>query len=642
MPRAPQDQTSPDDILELSDLVDDKDGRSIGLDADSVDMTFEQELEELFSEDLAADDDRLDPVPSAGAGPMQKSVPHPPTAKAREEAPLILDDLAEEDDALLLEDLVGNDSGENGLVDDMPMILDDLAEEEALSTPAPTQKSRASFSEEEAGDDDIDLLLDEVTLADEPDQEEEESALDLSDLTELGDEEEEILDLGDMLADDDPLEPDVPLELSLDDALEDVPADTPEDAPHAPDNAAPRAAARGGFDSDLSGNLDELLADGNHDLEPAEDELLLGEELLLDDLAHAETETPAAAKSGQPDPDGLDAFVLDGLELDEEPAPTPAISTEEPLDAEEPLDLDEFALNDELDDVADLDDALDIGAFELDALSASSLAATDEDEFAASADQDSSLDLDGLDFDGLLDETSNSDPAELAPAAPVFPVARPLAAKTETPGKTILDDSLLPDKPLAAESSAFDFAEQFPGDADSEDIEALLDGVEIDVSDLDEDLPPLDGPLDDLDDDLAPVLDVDSDKNFAAPLDTDMSVVMDGEDDADGEAPLSVNVDTLLGEIEAEGLQPPSCGEADTEVLTRIASLEQRLSKLTSTTPESSADSPSDLHARLDSLEKRLDGLEALLREEVARTVPSEAARIIREEIQALVDDLGD
>ncbi|SKA83609.1 hypothetical protein SAMN02745704_01681 [Paucidesulfovibrio gracilis DSM 16080] len=708
MPPATPGHSSPDDILELSELVEDAEEHSDGLDAASVDMTFEQELEELFSEDLAADDDQLAPPTEDELPDLVSSVDE---SESEDDAPLILDDMiadGDQDNDLLPEDVQGQTTKQD---DDIPLILDDMLDgdeesdptddalllddalesddeplllEEAFTQPpdaeplsedsdSPDHGSPAAASapleddedqlllddllETDSADnqpmadetpassgsdepaDDVDLLLDEVLLADDdtedvPSQaaEDDLSELDLDDLldepgepeeqtgsaepsaVELSDdavgEDEEILELDDLLLMEDDEE--APEAAAVSEAPQPAEPETPE-VQAAPQSAPADAPQSDDLDMDLDFDLDSMTETGPE----------------TDTTAHAEQDSDALAELMSDLDDGLDEDLSvdlddgsgDPLDLDAMPD-----TTEDAAATPEPEQLEPEQLEPEQPKAAAAQEPSEPKPAKAQPRAPSSeppeVHPTEPITSPTPTDAVESLSADDLDVEMLLDATLDEaqeavedmgdtlpdpqdktpEPAEQAPASPEAPITEP----------------------------DFELSDDLSDADEVEDVESLLDGVDIDVSDLDDDLPPLDDDLDDLDgldelDDLAALDDFDdlnvseaASKGDSArsatepPLNTDMAVVLTG-DQRPAPTPPSVNVNNLLGEINAESRQPQTAPGPDPQLLQRFEALEQRLATI-----------------------------EKMIRDEVAKTVPQEAARIIREEIQALAEELGE
>ncbi|MGE4553296.1 MAG: hypothetical protein AB7D57_09295, partial [Desulfovibrionaceae bacterium] len=235
-----------DDLLELDDIVDPKPKKGKGLDADSVDMSFEQELEELFSEDLAADE----------GGEI--------TAPEGEET-LLLDDIAEGDEGLPdldADDLAaGGDVGDALLLDDLAM--DDLAgdEPEPAAAPAASEDEDDTLLLEDLAEDapaELDGDLD-AGLEMEPDAGADDDALLLDDLAPAAGTADDGDDLDALLldepADESAAEP-AGADDDLDALLLDEPADESAAAPTPADDA----------DISVPDGLDDLLAGDDSDM----------------------------------------------------------------------------------------------------------------------------------------------------------------------------------------------------------------------------------------------------------------------------------------------------------------------------------------------------------------------------------------
>lgn len=171
----PAPPPSTDDNVDVNDVLNDP-ADSEALDPDSVDADFEQELEDLFSDDL---DDA--------------------SAAVENDEPIVLEDEPAEadDDLLQLEDEVDDDDG--------LIVLDDVVEEAA---PAVAE--------------DVESLVDDIAEESVPDLPEEEEVIELDDLVEETEdaEDEEIVVLDDLLKED--AEEPVADEAAEESVLEDV------------------------------------------------------------------------------------------------------------------------------------------------------------------------------------------------------------------------------------------------------------------------------------------------------------------------------------------------------------------------------------------------------------------------------------
>jgi len=146
--------------------------------------------------------------------------------------------------------------------------------------------------------------------------------------------------------------------------------------------------------------------------------------------------------------------------------------------------------------------------------------------------------------------------------------------------------------------------DQLEDEDDIEDMDSLLDNVEVDVSDVVAD-------------------------------EIEIEAGVDGVDDIDDIEIPDMDVDTGLTDMLTEEAMPHDAGvdvSDDVDVDQLLADVRT----------EAGASTVADLQGKVALLEARVEDLENRLREEIAQLVPAEAARIIREEIAALAQELGD
>ncbi|MEZ7197480.1 hypothetical protein AB6M95_12010 [Pseudodesulfovibrio sp. 9FUS] len=218
----------------MRDVLNEPVADSEGFDPDTVDADFEQELEDLFADDL---EDA--PVVDESGGPIVLDDQIEPAGddaedEVAEEELLLLDDVVEEpaeddfadesddEDLLILDDLAEEPAGEELIVLDEVV---DLVEEADGGAAAPKAGARSAAEAEALVDD-----IAEENLADSLDEDEE--IIDLDDLVEeepaeaeaLDDEDEMLLDLDDLIEEEAGPEPEEEISLELEE-----PAEEPED-----------------------------------------------------------------------------------------------------------------------------------------------------------------------------------------------------------------------------------------------------------------------------------------------------------------------------------------------------------------------------------------------------------------------------
>jgi len=318
---------------------------------------------------------------------------------------------------------------------------------------------------------------------------------------------------------------------------------------------------------------------------------------LVDDIAEDNTAAPAA--------DGDDEDIIELDDLLEEGAEAPELDSL--LEGDDALGLDDDALV--LDDIAEapgdepellLEETVDDEP-ELLLDDVADEVVEDEISLGSLADEDASDDAlaDGAEEIFLEDEDAGDAAMAEAAESDDLPVD---AALSDDELSMLMDEPEPTPAVSAADDGGLDIAElagmeRLDDDGPMDDMESLLDNVEVDVSDI----------MDESDDDAEldlPDLDVDD-----------------------------VGVDSVSDMITAEAM-PEDAGVA----LAPGEDVDQFMADVrTESVPDVAA-----LQAKVASLEARVEDLEHRLREEIAQLVPAEAARIIREEIEALARELDD
>jgi len=457
---------SKDDSVEVSEMLGETAPASEGINLDDVDSDFEQELEDLFSDDLAED------------GAVAE--------EAEGNEPIMLDEIAENMEDSVFEDDDVDEAALEAIVqpsgddDDELILLDEIVEEDTTSV---VEDQDLTSLVEDIAEESPDDAVEEIIMLDDLAEEEEEVA-DLDALLEAA--EEPALDAADdadaLILDDVVVEENATEaadEILLEEVVEEAPAD-------------------------------EILLEDVVEEEPAE-------ELLLEDVIE---EAPATEV--------------------EEAAQVEEAAVEELADELLPEDIVEEAPNVEVEEPAE-----EI-SFEPEDMMDAALA---EDNLPEVPVEDAVPDEE---LEMLLDEPEEEE------------ISMPESQ----------DDSGI------AELAGI---EELESD-DMEDMDSLLDNVEVDVSDLADDVEAL--PETDLGGALA-----------AEVMPADSGIDISDE----------VSVDELLADV------------VDEDIPTVEA-----------------------LQSKVALLEARVEDLETRLRDEIAQLVPAEAARIIREEITALAQELDD
>jgi pilus assembly protein FimV len=256
-PEAPRDE----DLLDLSDIAEEGSASPAeSADADDLDASFEQELEDLFADDLGEDPKAAAPAPAAGKAPAKK-------AAATFDDALLLED---EKDAAPLPDidlgLPGDTAAGEMDAAGLDELIDGLGPGAAKPAAAPAEEeailSLAALVAEEAAGEPAAEPLDEALLLDE--------ALEAPAGEAPAAEPEDVLSLDDALLLDEAAAPAEAGEdiLSLDDALVLDEAAEPAEPVLTLDDALPEAELLLG-DEEPEISLDQALAETPLELEPA-------------------------------------------------------------------------------------------------------------------------------------------------------------------------------------------------------------------------------------------------------------------------------------------------------------------------------------------------------------------------------------
>lgn len=253
---------SPEDILEMTDLVEDATSKKA--DDAATDADFEQELEDLFSEEL--DDghggDAYDAEPVLLDEPVDSSEQVEAPAAEEEEAVMDLTDVVEDDsDTLLLDDIAEESDEADAL------LLDEVVEEpdEAVLLEDVVEADEVAQPVEEADDADA-VVLDDV-------------------IEEVASDDEAASSVEPVVADADGADD----TLVLDDVVEEAAAVSPEESS---ENAL-----------DLDGvDVDDILAEDEEGDAPVSDEEIAALDDLLDDI---DTDEPSAEEDSSLDLDAL-------------------------------------------------------------------------------------------------------------------------------------------------------------------------------------------------------------------------------------------------------------------------------------------------------------------------------------------------
>lgn len=385
---------SNDDTVDVNDVLSDA-PESEALDTDNLDADFEQELEDLFSDDLEEEDAAVAEADETGDEPivLDDFVTVEDSGDIIEDdvVSAVSDDADDADDDMLVLDEVADEGGDEDL-----MVLDDMAEDDGedllvLDDVAEDDGEGLLVLDDVAEDDGEDLLvLDDVV----------EAAPDGDDVAALVDDiaEENLLDAeSEPVADEDAIE----LEDLLDEGGDEDIADL--------DDLLAESAAEADNKVDAADDIDALLLDEVVAEEPAEPEVedLSGEDLLeavaeeavSDDLLEAVADESLAEDMVEEisfeDEDAVDAaFAEEG---------TPDVPVEEAVAADEiDLLMDEPEVPAEDDLFAELDaESDDDSGDELDLAELGGVDRLDEDD--AMEDMESLLDNVEVDVSDIVE-----------------------------------------------------------------------------------------------------------------------------------------------------------------------------------------------------------------------------------------------
>jgi pilus assembly protein FimV len=350
----------PKDDADVRDVLNEPAVDSEGFDLDSVDADFEQELEDLFADDLEDT-----PVPDESGGPvvLDDEVEAEKNAPVGEEL-LVLDDVVEEpaaaesapeaEDLLVLDDVAEEPAEE---VDDESelIVLDEVVElvEKADAAEGGAQAVTAT-----------EAVVTDLELPAEEDDEEDEEIINLDDLVEEPVsyesqeaeqaeelEEEPLIDLDDLLGEESLAEPETEIYESGTEPVRDDEAEGGfEDAPAVEeplaepvDEAVPAGEAMTG---DIPVEELDAVMDEPEEARSAEDEVFAS---AADDLPSAEpmdAELTGLEELGDDDIEDVDSL-LDNVEVDvSDVVDTEAVDAE--LDDDMVMDLDEGSLDEVL------------------------------------------------------------------------------------------------------------------------------------------------------------------------------------------------------------------------------------------------------------------------------------------------------
>jgi len=304
-PEAPRDE----DLLDLSDIAEEGSAAPAdSADADDLDASFEQELEDLFADDLGEDPKAS--APAAGKAPAKKA------AQTFDDALLLEDEKAEP----ALPDIDLGVPGDDAAGEMDAAGLDELID--GLGPGASAKPSAAPAEDEEILS--LDDLVAEEAAAEEPAEELLDDALVLDEALEApAGAEEDVLSLDDALALDESAE--VPGDsgediLSLDDALV---LDEGAEAEITLDDALPEADLLAGDEPEIS--LDQALGESPLELEP---------EAPAAGMTDAEIAAEDASGQGLDDidvsPDDMPVDIPDLAEIPLEPADLAVDALHEP------------------------------------------------------------------------------------------------------------------------------------------------------------------------------------------------------------------------------------------------------------------------------------------------------------------------
>ncbi|WP_291326013.1 hypothetical protein [Desulfovibrio sp. UCD-KL4C] len=576
------DKQAKEEVLDLNDIAeeivtDDASG------VHDVDTSFEQELEDLFSEDLELEEPAV--------GDIEES--------SEDDDLLVLDDVVEEvsddellelDDAMILDDVVEEVSDDDLLELDDAMILDDVVEE--VSDDAMVLDEAMIL--DDVVEDDEDVVLDDVL--------DEAEKLESADSDSDTDTMLENFDLGEeslMAAEAESAEGEVDAE-GLDHVIDElggdstVAADDKDDIDNLFDGDTDVAALDQLLDdSDADSDIDELndlLGDVSEDVDLSE----LGEDILAD-------EDIESLLSDDEDLLEISEEGLDPLEVDEPEAASEQVEPVKVPEAVEPAETPEVV-------EAEIAETLEV-----------ELSGTTEGLETPDVSEQSEEILENV----VLDDDLNSITEE--PAGPdVSPAVDSADIDTDT------DDS---------ELNELDDSDASQLDDDDIDLGELLEDVEIDLSDLDEeDLMPADefGSAD-----SGPLVTVEAVNELADRIDsfdsefTKLKDLIDST--AAGYKDANLEEKVVLAEKRAEDLEVALAESSE-----RIIALEEKVAQINSL-----EDTVSSLMASVQGLEERLSSgeIDSVVGQKLSETLKADSpaviavAAIAADEIQERVEE---
>ena len=582
------DKQAKEEVLDLNDIAeeivaDDASG------VHDVDTSFEQELEDLFSEDLELEEPAV--------GNIEES--------SEDDDLLVLDDVVEEgsddnlmelDDAMVLDDVVEEGSDDDLMELDDAMILDDVVEE----------------ASDDVVEDDEDIVLDDVL--------DEAGKLESADSDSDTDTMLENFDLGEeslMAAEDESADGEVDAE-GLDNVIDGlggdstVAADDKDDIDNLFDSDTDVAALdqlldESGADNDID-ELNDLLGEVSEDVDLSE----LGEDFLADEdiesLLSDDEELLEISEEG-----------LDPLEVDEPEAVSEQAEVAEPseiVESAESPEIVESAESPEVVEPAETPEVVEVEMPEAELTETLEVesAETIEDVEVPDVSEQSEEILENAvlddDPDSIIEETPGSD---VSPAVDLADI------DTDTDG---------------SELNELDNSDDSPLDDDDINLGELLEDVEIDLSDLDEDdLMPAD--------ESGPFVTVEAVNELADKMDSFDSELAKLKDLIDSTAAgykdANLEEKLMLAEKRAEDLEVALAESSE-----RVIALEEKVAQIGSL-----EDTVSSLMATIQGLEDRLSSgeIESVVGQKLSETLKADSptvaavAAVAADEIQERVED---
>ncbi|CCH48956.1 midas domain-containing protein [Pseudodesulfovibrio piezophilus] len=607
---------------EVNDMLNDGVPDNDVLDPDTVDADFEQELEDLFSDDLEEE---------AAAS----------AAMAEDNEPIVLDEyVTTEDIDIAIDDPAPVEPEENIETaqteedDEGALVLDDVAEDDS--------EEMMILDDVVEEDDDV-MLLDEV----------------IEEVPEVRTDPDDIAALVDDIAEDNTVTPpsaDAEEIIELDDLLE---QGRPEEVSEAPEEIVELDDLLQETETAPSSDDDTmLLEEMEPEIEPTAEEAT--EPTLPDDMA----ETMAEAMVGDEAEDVSTITDLEPETVQVEPMESDKLGdlteealtdAEEMLSAEPPVEASEALMAEALSETKDQPE--EEGTQELksdDATSqkhdiepATPVSSLDETTNAEdvlptkeSGEEISTVPEDMVDL-ALAEESGPEIPVDEAVLEEDIDLLMDEPASEATPEPASEEDILKTDDNDMSELAGLEALE----DEGMDDMDSLLDNVEVDVSDVetsvetdeaDLDIPEVDIP----DTDFPTIPPTDAAEAALTDAETsDMDTAtenvsaMETEEDLGEDLPDEIMAGVDMDEVLTSENMPQDAGidvSDDVDVNQLLADVRS----------ETSASVIAELQEKVAMLETRVEDLETMLREEIAQLVPAEAARIIREEITALADEL--